>query len=211
MRANSHELLHGRAAAENRMISDDDMSRQHDIIGEKHVIAEPAIMRDMGLREQSATIADTRRHAPVRRARIDGHAFANDAIGADLERRRFARIFAVLWRMPDRREWENPSTGANRRAACDNDVGDELDPLAQDGVASDLTERANDYAGAERGTALHERQRVHESRGRLRLRIARGAAQGAAFPAASEAPISASQTSTPSTFAFPSNHHMLRF
>jgi hypothetical protein len=211
MRANSHELLHGRAAAESRVISHDDVSCQHDVVGEKHVVAEPAIMRDMRLREQSAAIADIRRHTTVRRSGIEGHAFANDAIGTDLKRRGFAGIFFILRRVSDGGERKYPGPRTDRRAARDDNMGDEFDPFAQHDVTPDIAKRADPHTAVELRPALHERQRMDESGGPLRLHIGRGASQGAILPAASEAPISASQTSTPSTFAFPSNHHMLRF
>ena len=38
MAADAHELLHGRAAAENGVIADAYMSREHDVIGKKNVV-----------------------------------------------------------------------------------------------------------------------------------------------------------------------------
>ena len=211
MRADAYELLHGRPPAENGVISDRHMPGEHHVVREQHTLAEPAIMRDMRLCEQRAALPDIRRHPSARCARVDRHAFANDAIGGDLERRGLARIFLILRRLPDRREGKHARARPYCRAPDDNHMRDELDAGVQDNVASDLAIRAYLHIRIERGAALHQGERMHECRGCLLLHIARGAVQGAAFPAASEAPISASQTSAPSTFALPSNHHMLRF
>src|SRR4051794_30144396 len=165
----------------------------------------------MRLREQHAAIADRRRHSPAGCARIDGHALPDDAVGADGECRGLARIFPVLGCMADRREWKNPRACANGRAARNNHMRDEFSLFMQHGLGSDMAEWTDESAWAELRASLDQCERMHESGGRLRLHIARAAVQGTIFPAASEAPISASQTSTPSTLARPSNHHMLRF
>jgi hypothetical protein len=139
------------------------MSSKHHVVGEKNVVAEPAIMRDMRLREKHAAIAEARCHAPAGRAGIDRYAFAYDAIGTDLERGRFTREFAVLWRMANRGEGKDARARAYMRAANDNDMRDELHPVVENGVTSDVAEGTDGNARAEFGSALHDCERVDEN------------------------------------------------
>jgi hypothetical protein len=116
---------------------------KHHVVCEKHIIAEPAIMRDMCLRQQSAAIADARRHATARSAGINRHAFANDAIGADLKRGRLTGELSVLWRMPDRGERKDARASTYLCASGNYNMRDEFDAGAENHVASEMTERTD--------------------------------------------------------------------
>jgi protein tyrosine phosphatase (PTP) superfamily phosphohydrolase (DUF442 family) len=145
------------------VIFDLDMACEHHIVGEKDVVAEATIMRDMRMRKQHAAIANIGRHAPAGRAGVDGHALADDAIGADVERGRFAGIFAILRRMTDRRERKDSRARTDMRAARDNGMRNEFDPVVENGVTSDLAKSTDRNARAEFGPALHECKRVDEN------------------------------------------------
>ena len=166
-------------------------------------------MRDMRMREQRAAVADIGRHPTAGGARIDGHAFSDNAVRPDLEAGGLAGVFPILWRVTDGGKRKDARARTDRGAADDNTMRDQLHAVVKHDVASDVAVRSNLHASAELGAALHQCEGM--DKGARLVRIGGGAVQGVAFAAASDAPISASQTRAPSTFAFPSNHHMLRF
>ena len=120
---------------------------------------------------------------------------ADQAILADDETDRFAPVLEVLRLMADRGEREDARARADGRVARDADVRHEPHAVAELRFRPDVAERADLDALAERRAVLDDRARVNRV-GHSRT---------------SMADTSASQTSAPSTFASPRNHHMFRF
>ena len=83
------------------------------------------------------------------------------AVGADRQRRRLALVLEVLRLMADRGERKDARARADRGAAGDDDVADQLDALAELDLGADHAERARSHAGAELGAVLDDRRRVN--------------------------------------------------
>ncbi len=88
--ADAHPLVHGREAAEDRMIADRHMAREGRIVDQDHVIADAAVVRDMGADHDQAAIADGGDHAAPSVPGFDRHLFADDGLPADHDLARFA-------------------------------------------------------------------------------------------------------------------------
>ena len=127
-------------------------------------------------------------------ARIHRHAFANEAVLADDQTGRFAAILEILRLVSDRREREDAGARADRRLARETDMRHQPHAVAQRGLRSDVTERPD------RDIRPEPRAIFDDCRGM----------DASAHSRTSIADTSASQTSAPSTFASPRNHHMLR-
>ena len=115
VRADAHELMRRRAAAQNREIADLAMAGQHDVVGEDDVVADAAIVRDMRVGEKDAARSDDRSRAAAGGAGIHRHAFADQAVVADRQTHRLAAIFEVLRLMADRGEGKDARARADRR------------------------------------------------------------------------------------------------
>jgi hypothetical protein len=100
--------------------------REHDVVREDDVRADAAIVRHVALGEEEAAVPDDRRPGAVRRAGVHGDAFADDAILADDQRRRFALIAKVLRGVTDRGEREDAGARADARVAGHHDMAQEL-------------------------------------------------------------------------------------
>ena len=193
--ADANELVSGGAAAQNGEITDVAMAGQHDVVGQNNALANATIMRDMGVGQEHRARANDCFRAAARGAGVHRHAFANEAVLADCEADRLAAIFEVLRRMPDRGERIDDRAGPDRGVASQAHVGDEPDAVAKLGLRSNMAERPDLDARPEPGAVFHDSARMN------RVPHSR----------TSIADTSASQTSTPSTFASPRNHHMFRF
>ena len=192
--ADANELVNGGAAAQNGEIADLAMASQHHVVGENNTLANAAIMRDVGVGQEHRARANDRFRAAARGAGVHRHAFANEAILTDREADRLAAIFEVLRRMPDRGEGKDRRARADRGVAGQSHMGDEPYAVAKLRLRSNMAKRPDLDARPEPGAVFDDSarmDRVFHSR-------------------TSIAETSASQTSTPSTFASPRNHHMFR-
>ena len=170
------------------------MAGEHHVVGQQDALAEPAIVRDVAIGEKYAFVADDRLAAAARRAGVHRHPLADQAIGADLQPRALAAIFQVLRFVADRGEREDAGARADfgrpTMTTCDISLTPSPSitsaPTWQNGPISTPAPIAAPRA---------RRQALGWTRGHAATSIAE---------------TSASQTSTPSTFASPRNHQMLR-
>ena len=160
VRADPDELMRRRPAAEDRRVADLAMARQHHVVGEDDVVAELAIMRDMGIGEEHAARPDDRLRAAAGGAGIHRDALADQAILADPEAHRLAAIFEVLRLMADRGEGKDARPRADLRVARDAHMGHETDPVAERDLGADVAERADLDPGAEPGAVLDDGARM---------------------------------------------------
>src|SRR5690348_1128820 len=154
------ELMHRRQAAEDGVILDPHVAGERRVVGHDDVIADDAIVSDVGADHEGAIVADARHHPATRGAGIDRHVLAEDVVAADLEPRFFALVLEILWNMADRREREDARAIADRGAAGDGDVRDQLDALAELDLGADQAERPNDRSGSKLGARLDDGRRM---------------------------------------------------
>ena len=98
VRTDAGELVDRRQTANEHMIADGAMSAERGGIGEGHVMADLAVVGDMGIRHEEPAVAHFRYAAAVLGADVHRHALANLAIGANDKTSRPAAVFDRLRR-----------------------------------------------------------------------------------------------------------------
>ena len=157
MGADARVLDHGRAAAEDGVVAHRAMPGEHDVAGEDHVVADAAVVPDVVVGEEGATVADRRGESAARRAGVHRDAFADDAVGADDEGRRLAPVLEVLRLVADGGEGEDARVRADARAPGHDRVADELDPLTERDLSADRAVGPDPHPLAELGAILDDR------------------------------------------------------
>src|SRR5262249_42090053 len=99
--ADTHELMHGRQSAEDGEIADRHVARKRCIVGHDDVVADPAIVCDMGAHHEETAVADPRQHAAAGGAGIHRDVLAHGIAPADLQAGSLTLIFQVLRLMAD--------------------------------------------------------------------------------------------------------------
>ena len=143
------------------MLADRYMAAEGGVVDHDHMVAEDAVMGDMGADHQEASLADGGHSAPARRAPVYRHMLANDAVGADRHRCRLAPIAQILRRPADRGEGLDFRAGADPGPADDHRVRMDHDAVLEDGLGSDDRERSDADAFAETGAILDDRRGVN--------------------------------------------------
>ena len=86
------------------------------------MIADLAIVGDMGTYHEKAAVADPGDHAAAFGSGVNCHVFADRVVAPDDELRSFTAIFEVLRLEPDRGEWKQARALTDRRPAIDHDM-----------------------------------------------------------------------------------------
>ena len=120
--ANAAMLLDRADAAEEHPVANLHMPAKGRVISKDDVVADPAIMGDMGADHEEAIIADARDAAALNRTDIHRDVLRDDIVPANFERCVFALIAEMLWRPADRRERLNTCLSANGRSARNDHV-----------------------------------------------------------------------------------------
>jgi hypothetical protein len=118
--------MHGGEAAEGRVILEGDMTCERCIVDEDDMIADLAVMRDMGAGEEKTIIANACDMATAFGAAIHGHMLADRVMRANDKPALLAAIFLILGRAAQHRE------GMDFAALSD------LGPPGYDGMRVDL-------------------------------------------------------------------------
>jgi len=136
------------------------------VICEDSMVADVAVMREMHVRHHPVVIAQSRNARILYRAAIKSAELAYRISIADMQLRRFARIFLVLRRRAERNELKYAIVASNTRVArndcmrTDLRAGVDLDMLAYRGIGTDFhiagkpCTRMHDGAGMYRGQRL---------------------------------------------------------
>ena len=146
--ADAAELMYPDESSQHRMIADYDVAGELRIVRKRGVVTDDAIMRVMAIRQYPVSVTDRRRAAVERGPGVNGHELADDVVVADLGRRRFAAVFAVLRNLADRSELEDAIAAADARAAGNHDVARDRRPGAHFDFGADHRERT--YADVRR-------------------------------------------------------------
>jgi hypothetical protein len=149
-----------RRAADHRMVADAHMAAHDRIVGNDHMIAELAVMRDMHHRHQQTVRADTRGAKAGDGAAMDRAMLADLRARADLAARRLALVFEVLRRQTHRAEREQHRVRPDARVAVHHDMRDEFGAILDHRIGSDRAERADADVRADLRLVRHDRGRV---------------------------------------------------
>src|ERR1700730_8571832 len=149
MCADAGELMRRREPGEKCVVTHRDVTREEDVVRHDDMVAEMAVMGDVGSRHEQAIVSHPRHHAAAGSAGVHGDMLADDVAAADHQGGILALVFQVLRLVADRGERENPRAGADAGAAGDDDVGEQLDLLAQLDLGADDAIRSDAGAGGE--------------------------------------------------------------
>src|SRR5215469_1364085 len=183
MRADLDELVHGGEPADDHPVADLDVTAEGSAVGEHGVIADLAVMRHVRVGHEEIVAADAGHPLVMGGAAIGSGELAEHVAVADLEPRRLAPVFLVLWRLPEGSELQDVIVGAERGGTVDHDV------RPDDAARSDADPGTDDGEGTYADIARELRLGGDD-----RARIDHGAAPGASI-------MSACATSCPSTSA----------
>ena len=125
------ELMDRRQPADDCPFLDRDVPPQGGVVDHDDVIADLAVMGDMGADHEQTVVADAGHHAAPFGARVHGHVFPNNVVAADFQARRLAVVFLVLGLVADGGKGKYPGVGTDGGAAADHDMGDQLDAVAE--------------------------------------------------------------------------------
>ena len=135
--ADAHILMHRDLTAEKYMIADAHVAAEHDVVGKGDVIAQLAIVTDVGSDHEKTAFADTGYSAAVFGPRVHGHAFAQFAARPYHQPRGAAAIMDRLRRRSERHERIDDGPLADRGDAADAHMGDETHAAAKLDIGSD--------------------------------------------------------------------------
>src|SRR5690242_970630 len=107
------------------------------------MVADLAIMGDVGTNHEEAAVADPGDHAPARGPGVHRHVFSDPIVAPDDELRFFAAILEILRLESNRGERKQTRTLPDRRPPIDDDVRAERDPGAERNIF------ANDAIGSD--------------------------------------------------------------
>ena len=165
-------------------------------VGEDDVVADPAVVADVGIDHEQVVVPDAGLHAATVRADVEGGELADRVPVADRQRAVLPAILHVLRHRAHAGELENPVVAADRRAALHYAMRPHARILTDAHVRADHRVRADLYAAVQLGVRGHDRGGVY---GRL------AAHAGVSSSGATSATVnSSSATIFPSTRALPS-------
>ncbi len=191
--ADAGELVHGRAAAKDDAILDDHMAGEHHVVRHDDVVAEDAVVRDVRIGKEQVVVADDRLAAAPGRAGIGRHALAEGAFLADRQRGLDAVVMQALRIAADDGVGKDAAAAADDRAARRDRMRQKLHLIVENDLGPDIAEGTDDHV-------LPDDRPVFDDGERMDLRTGGNHDQASSFLTII-APISASATRCPSTFA----------
>src|SRR5262249_55729387 len=168
---------------------------QHRVVGKSHVVADVAVVADMGARHEEAARADLGQPAAILGADIEGDALADVAVGADHQPGRPAAVTHRLRRRPERGKRCDDGARTDRGVAADVHVRDQAATFADRHMRPDHAIGPDGRVGRDLGRRVDHGRRMNARHD---------------YPSEIMAPTSASATSWPATLASPRNHHIRR-
>src|SRR5437899_10173691 len=97
-------MMHGTERANHGPFFDDDMAAQSCSIGQDDVIADYAVMSNVGVGHDQGMAPNARQPSALGSAAIDGHELADNVVVTNLQTGGFGFVTQVLRRHPDGRE-----------------------------------------------------------------------------------------------------------
>src|SRR5258708_32754385 len=161
------------------------MAAERRTVGHDDTVAQPAVVRDVGIGHEQVVVADPRDALVVSGAAIDGAALPEHVPLADLQPRRLTLVFLVLRRVTDRGELEELVVGTDRRQAGDDHVRTDAGTRPDAHARSDDREGADLDVGGELGLRRDYRVRVDHGPGSAAAALAMPGASMSSAAAAS--------------------------
>ena len=152
--------MNGGQAANIDIVADLAVTAKRRAIGEGGVVADDAVMGDMGVGKEIAVVADRRLATAGIGADMHGHAFADRAVVADDQCGAAALVLGVLRRRAQCRHRIDLGRGANGGRAHHRDMADQLDTVADHRIGANMAERPYAHALADLSAFLHDGGRM---------------------------------------------------
>src|SRR5208282_1840719 len=115
MRADAHELVDRAERSDHGPVFHGYVAAQGRSVREDGVVADHAVVRDVGVGHDQRVASDAGEATAARRPTADGDVLADHVVVTDLEPRRLALVFQVLRLDPDRSKGEDAIVVANAR------------------------------------------------------------------------------------------------
>src|SRR5690606_12005172 len=112
--ADTTELMHGSQTAQNGPVANMHVAAQLDAVGDNRVIADLAIVSNVGVGHDPVVIAHTGHAHILHRTGIDGDVFTNHIAIADFQASRFTSVLLVLRHAADGAETVEMVVATNR-------------------------------------------------------------------------------------------------
>ncbi len=154
MRADLQELIDARVAAEHHPVSNFHMAGDADVVGENGMIPDDAVVRHVHIGHQQVVAANARVVAAHRCAPVQGTAFANDVVVADLQPGLLAGELLVSRVLTHGSELVDSVVLADPRIRLDHHVRTDL------GTLTDFDSGADDRPGAHGNIRSQPRRRI---------------------------------------------------
>ncbi len=187
-------LVHQGVAGQDRPVVHVDMPRQRRVVHQDAMVADHAVMADVGIGHDQVVVANGGFRAVLDGSAMDGHALADHVVVTDHQARRLALVLQVGGILADAGELEDAVVLADLRGALEHHVGTDHRPFTDLHFRPDDGPRAHLDVGRQPGARVDDGARIDQTHS---LRSAQM--------------ISAEHTGLSSTVAWQSNFQMLRF
>ena len=157
VRADAHIVVHRAQCSDGGPILDNDMATQGRSVGHDYVIADGAVVRDVGVGHNEVVAAEASQASAFDGAAIDGDEFADDVVVADFEARGLAVVADILRREADGRKRKEVIMRPDFRGPIDRNVGDQFAGFAKFDVCADGAVRADLAGGVDFCSGIEDR------------------------------------------------------
>ena len=145
MPTDAAELVYAGKSTDNRMIFDNHVSGEADVIDQNSVITDLAVVGDMTPDHEQAAITHPRDASTASRARLHGNVLADDVVLANDEHAAFASILFILWCRTQTGKGVNLTPLTQTGFPLDHHVGMQAATIAQYRPGSDVAKGPDCY------------------------------------------------------------------
>ena len=156
MAADPAMLMDSAATAKHHVVPQLDMSGQGRRLPDNYVVANHAVMRDMGSDHDQASRTHPGQTAAAIGADMDRDVLPNDRVFSDFQLAVLAGVFQILRNLADHRTRKDPHPRTESGATGDMDMRTYLDAGLQLHLAADDAVRPNGHAFAQFGPGIHD-------------------------------------------------------
>lgn len=129
--------MHAGVSAERRVILYVDVSGERSAVSEDHVVANPAVVRDVGLSHEEIVGADLGEVAPAFRSPMKGGELAESVALAGAQPTSFASILHIVRDLAGGHEWKKDRAAPELGWTFDYTVARHANVVMQDHVVAD--------------------------------------------------------------------------